>query len=44
MLNTNLKYKEALIAILDCNVCKMRYKEIKTVKVQWKHDLVEEAT
>ncbi|WMV19919.1 hypothetical protein MTR67_013304 [Solanum verrucosum] len=37
-------YKEEPIAILDRDVRKLRTKEIKSVKVQWKHHPVEEAT
>ncbi|WMV46816.1 hypothetical protein MTR67_040201 [Solanum verrucosum] len=40
----DLKYKEEPIAILDRDVRKLRTKEIKSVKVQWKHRPVEEAT
>ncbi len=35
---------EELIAILDRDVSKLRTREIKSVKVQCKHCLVEEAT
>ncbi|KAK4737667.1 hypothetical protein R3W88_001364 [Solanum pinnatisectum] len=44
VLDKDLKYEEEPIAILDHNVRKLRTKEIKSVKVQWKHRLVEEAT
>ncbi|WMV30787.1 hypothetical protein MTR67_024172 [Solanum verrucosum] len=37
-------YPEEPIAILDRDVHKLRAKEIKSVKVQWKHRPVEEAT
>lgn len=37
-------YEEELITILDRDVSKLRTKEIKSLKVQWKHRLVEEAT
>ncbi|XP_049365179.1 uncharacterized protein LOC125829996 [Solanum verrucosum] len=37
-------YGEEPVAILDLDVRKLRTKEIKSVKVQWKHSLVEEAT
>ncbi|KAK4724383.1 hypothetical protein R3W88_027162 [Solanum pinnatisectum] len=40
----DLKYEEKLIAILDRDVRKLRTKEIKSMKVQWKHRPVEEAT
>ncbi|WMV10229.1 hypothetical protein MTR67_003614, partial [Solanum verrucosum] len=38
------KYEEEPIAILDHDVQKLRTKEIKSVKVQWKHLPIEEAT
>ncbi|WMV32390.1 hypothetical protein MTR67_025775 [Solanum verrucosum] len=38
------QYEEEPIAILDRDVRKLRTKEIKSVKVQWKHLPVEEAT
>ncbi|WMV49796.1 hypothetical protein MTR67_043181 [Solanum verrucosum] len=44
LLDKYLQYEKELIAILDCDVLKLRTKEIKSVKVQWKHRLVEEAT
>ncbi|WMV46390.1 hypothetical protein MTR67_039775 [Solanum verrucosum] len=44
VLDKNLQYKEEPIAILDRDVRKMRTKEIKSVKFQWKHRLVEEGT
>ncbi|KAH0670765.1 hypothetical protein KY290_026159 [Solanum tuberosum] len=40
----DLQYEEEPITILDRDVCKLRTKEIKSVKVQWKHRPVEEAT
>ncbi|KAK4713227.1 hypothetical protein R3W88_019134 [Solanum pinnatisectum] len=43
-IDKNLQYEEEPIAILDYDVCKLRTKEIKSVKVQWKHRPVEEAT
>jgi len=43
-LEQNLQYEEALIAILDRDVRKLRTNEIKSVKVQWKYRPVEEAT
>ncbi|WMV55148.1 hypothetical protein MTR67_048533 [Solanum verrucosum] len=39
-----LQYEEEPVAILDRDVRKLRTKEIKSVKVQWKHRPVEEAT
>ena len=44
VLDKDLQYEEEPIAILDRDVCKLRTKEIKSVKVQWKHRPVEEAT
>ncbi|KAH0765327.1 hypothetical protein KY285_001198 [Solanum tuberosum] len=44
VLDTDLQYKEELIEIPDRVVRKLRTKEIKFVKVQWKHCPVEEAT
>ena len=44
MLDENLTYEEEPIAILDRQVRKLRSKEIASVKVQWKHRPVEEAT
>ncbi|WMV59038.1 hypothetical protein MTR67_052423 [Solanum verrucosum] len=40
----HLQYEEEPVAFLDCDVRKLRSKEIKSVKVQWKHRLVKEAT
>ncbi|XP_015161980.1 uncharacterized protein [Solanum tuberosum] len=37
-------YEEEPVAILDRDVQKLRTKEIKFVKVQWKHRPIEEAT
>ncbi|KAK4706585.1 hypothetical protein R3W88_033848 [Solanum pinnatisectum] len=44
VLEKDLQYEEEPIAILDRDVRKLRTKEIKSVKVQWKHRPVEEAT
>ncbi|WMV45456.1 hypothetical protein MTR67_038841 [Solanum verrucosum] len=44
LLHKNLQYEEEPIAFLDRDVQKMRTKEIKFVKVQWKHHPVEETT
>ncbi|XP_055830792.1 uncharacterized protein LOC129899805 [Solanum dulcamara] len=44
LLDKDLQYEEKLIAILDHDVWKLRSKEIKSVKVQWKHHPVDEAT
>ncbi|XP_055823399.1 uncharacterized protein LOC129891931 [Solanum dulcamara] len=43
-LSPNLTYKEELVAILDRHVKKLRTKEIASVKVQWRHRTVGEAT
>ncbi|XP_059285598.1 uncharacterized protein LOC132039069 [Lycium ferocissimum] len=40
----NLSFEEKLVAILDMQVRKLRSKEIASVKMQWKHHPVEEAT
>ncbi|KAK4737045.1 hypothetical protein R3W88_000742 [Solanum pinnatisectum] len=44
VLDKDLQYEEEPITILDRNVRKLRTKEIKSVKVQWKHRPVEKAT
>ncbi|WMV09969.1 hypothetical protein MTR67_003354 [Solanum verrucosum] len=44
LLAKDLQYEEEPIGILDCDVQKLRTKEMKSVKVQWKHCPVEEAT
>ncbi|WMV08178.1 hypothetical protein MTR67_001563 [Solanum verrucosum] len=44
VLDKDLYYKDKPVTILDRDVRKMRTKEIKSVKVQWKHRPVEEAT
>ncbi|KAK4733868.1 hypothetical protein R3W88_008129 [Solanum pinnatisectum] len=44
VIDKDLQYEEEPIAILDCDVSKLRTKEIKSMKVQWKHCPVEEAT
>lgn len=44
VLNKDLQYEKETVAILDCNMRKLRTKQIKSVKVQWKHRPVEEAT
>ncbi|XP_027768542.1 uncharacterized protein LOC114074766 [Solanum pennellii] len=43
-LGPDLTFEEEPIAILDRQVRKLRTKEIASVKVQWKHRSVEEAT
>ncbi|XP_060182274.1 uncharacterized protein LOC132611935 [Lycium barbarum] len=44
LFDQNLSYEEEPIAILDREVRKLRSKEIASLKVQWKHHLVEEAS
>ncbi|WMV41652.1 hypothetical protein MTR67_035037 [Solanum verrucosum] len=44
VLDKDLQYEEEPIAILDLDVRKLRTKENKYVKVQWKHRPIEEAT
>ncbi|WMV19428.1 hypothetical protein MTR67_012813 [Solanum verrucosum] len=44
VLDKDLQYDEKYIAFLDRDVRKLRTKEIKFVKVEWKHRPVEEAT
>ena len=44
MLDKYLQYEEEQIVILDCDMLKLRTKEIKSVNVQWKNRPVEEAT
>ncbi|WMV50277.1 hypothetical protein MTR67_043662 [Solanum verrucosum] len=44
MLDKDLLYEEEPIAILDRDNRKLRTKEIKSVKVQWKHRPIEKAT
>ncbi|WMV30315.1 hypothetical protein MTR67_023700 [Solanum verrucosum] len=44
LLDKDLQYEEELIAILDRDIQKLRTKEIKSLKVQWKHRLIEETT
>ncbi|XP_069151849.1 uncharacterized protein [Solanum lycopersicum] len=43
-LGPDMTFEEEPIAIFDRQVQKLRTKEIASVKVQWKHRLVEEAT
>ncbi|XP_070028766.1 uncharacterized protein [Nicotiana sylvestris] len=40
----SLSYEETLVAILDRQICKLRTKEIASVKVLWRNQKVEEAT
>ena len=44
LLDKDLQYEEESIKILDRDVRKLRTKDIKYVKVQWKHHLVEQDT
>ncbi|KAK4727020.1 hypothetical protein R3W88_031937 [Solanum pinnatisectum] len=44
VLNKDLQYEEEPIAILDHDVRKLRTKEIKSMKVQWKHRPIEKVT
>ena len=44
LLDQNLTFEEEPITILDWQIRKLRSKEIASVKVQWKHPPVEEAT
>ena len=43
-LSPDLTFEEEPIAILDRKIRKLRTKEIASVKVKWKHQLVGEAT
>ena len=40
----NLSYKEFPIQILDCQVYKLRTKEVSSIKVLWRNQFMEEAT
>ncbi|WMV42175.1 hypothetical protein MTR67_035560 [Solanum verrucosum] len=40
----SLSYEEILVQILDCQVRKLRTKEVASVKVPWRNQFVEEAT
>ena len=42
--NENLSYEEVPVEILDCQVKKLRNKEIASIKVLWRNHLVEGAT
>ncbi|KAK4708356.1 hypothetical protein R3W88_029281 [Solanum pinnatisectum] len=44
VLNPDLSFEEESITILDRQIRKLRTKEIASVKVQWKHHSVGEAT
>lgn len=43
-LGSNLTYEEKPMAILDRRIRQFRIKEIASVKVQWRHQRIEEAT
>ncbi|WMV59522.1 hypothetical protein MTR67_052907 [Solanum verrucosum] len=40
----SLSYEEILVQILDCQVRKLRTKEVASVKVLWRKQFIEEAT
>lgn len=44
LLDMNLSYEEKLVAILVRDIQKLRTKEIRSMKFQWKHHPIEEAT
>ena len=44
LLDENLSYEEEPVAILDREVCKLRSREIASIKVQWKNRPIEEST
>ncbi|WMV19174.1 hypothetical protein MTR67_012559 [Solanum verrucosum] len=44
LLDKDLHYEKEPVAILDRDVRKLRTKDMKSVKVQWKHRLLEEGT
>ena len=44
LLDENLSYEEEPVTILDREVCKLRSREIASIKVQWKNRPVEEST
>ena len=44
LLYENLTYEEEPVAILDREICKLRSREIASIKVLWKNRLVEEST
>ena len=44
LLDENLSYEEEPVTILDREICKLRSREIASIKVQWKNRPVEEAT
>ena len=40
----SLSYEEVAIQILDCQVRKLRTKEVESVKILWRNQFVQEAT
>ena len=44
LLDENLSYEEEPIAILDREGCKLRSREIASIKVKWRNRPVEEST
>ena len=44
LLDQNLNFEKETVTILDKQIRKLRSKEIASVKVQWKHHPVKEAT
>ena len=42
--NNNLSYEETPVQILDRQVCKLRKREVASVKLLWMNQFVEEAT
>ena len=40
----NLSYEEVSVAVLDCQVKRLRNKEVSTAKVLWRNHVVEGAT
>ncbi|XP_069144459.1 uncharacterized protein [Solanum lycopersicum] len=44
LLDENFTYEEKPVAILDREICKLRSREIESIKVQWKNRPVEEST
>ncbi|WMV29533.1 hypothetical protein MTR67_022918 [Solanum verrucosum] len=43
-IKNNLSYEEILVQILDCQVHKLRTKEVASVKVLWRNQFGEKAT
>ena len=42
LLDENLTYEEEPVAILDREICKLKSREIASIKVQWKNRPIEE--